>query len=206
VLISRLIAETRPLKRLIFFYCKYEDQNQNSLRAVLKAFLAQLIQIHGDILSHIYEEVSTSSELTLEALEFLKKLVGYALEGPNPIWIVIDGLDECDKREKKKILSWFKDILEAEECPGRIRLLVVSQDDGDIRKFLAKRPTMLLNGASQHQEAIEVYTRRKSSKIKAKLELPASIEKDIIELVTDRSKGKLPLRSCYSEVVVRMAY
>jgi hypothetical protein len=194
VLISRMIAETGPLKPLIFFYCKYEDRNQNSLRAVLKAFLAQLIQINPDIISHIHGEVSASSELTLETLEFLKKLVGYALEGSDPVWIVIDGLDECEKKEKKKILSWLMDILEAEECPGRIRLLVVSQDDGDIRKFLAKRPTMSLNNASQHQEAIRAYASRKSNKIKAKLELPTSIERNIIELVTDRSKGWLPLR------------
>lgn len=176
---------------MIFFYCKYEDRSQNSLIAVLKAFLAQLIQINPEVLSHIYEEVSARSELILETVDFLKRLVGYVLEGSDPLWIIIDGLDECDKKEKKKIMSWLIGILEAEEHPGRIRLLVVSQDDGDIRKLLSKRPTISLNNASQHQEAIRNYAIRKSNKIKTKLELPISIERNIVELVTDRSKGNV---------------
>lgn len=126
VIVSRLIAELQPLKPLIFFYCKHEDRNRNSLKAVLKAFLAQLLRINPEVLSYIHEEVSMISELTLETLDFLKKLVGYAMEGSDPIWIIIDGLDECEKKEKKKFIAWMMDMIKAEECPGRIRLLVVS--------------------------------------------------------------------------------
>ncbi|KAE8449030.1 hypothetical protein EG329_008618 [Mollisiaceae sp. DMI_Dod_QoI] len=189
VLVSRVIAETRPVKPLIFFYCKYEDRSQNSLIAVLKGFLAQLIHLNPEVLSHIHEEVSKSSELTLETQKFLEKLVECALETSEALLIIIDGLDKCDKKEKKKIMSWFRSLLEAEDCPGRLRLLVVSQDEGDIRQYLAKRPSISLSDALQHQNAIRAYASRKAAKIRAKLELPVSTEKAIIELVTNHSKG-----------------
>ncbi|CZR51266.1 uncharacterized protein PAC_01141 [Phialocephala subalpina] len=71
VLASRLIAEARDLKSPIFFYCKHEDRSRSSLAAALKGFLAQLIRLNSEVISHIYEECFRSSELTLETLDFL---------------------------------------------------------------------------------------------------------------------------------------
>jgi len=98
----------------------------------MKGLLAQSIYINTDIISYVYEECSNSRELVLESLEFLKKLLGYTLEGSNPIWIVLDGVDECEKKEKKNMLSWITTLVMSEEQPGRIRVLIVSQDEGVI--------------------------------------------------------------------------
>jgi hypothetical protein len=189
-----VIAATKDSKggSLIFFYCKHEDKSRNSLAAVLKALLAQLLRVNPEVLSFVYEECSKSSELTLESLETLKKLVEYALEGTQPIWIILDGLDECDKKEKKRILTWIAAIVKSEDPPGRLQVLIVSQDEGDIRKSLTKRAFISLHDAPQHQEAIRTYATRKSIKLRQKFELSRSTERDIISIVTTRSKGELP--------------
>lgn len=105
---------------------------------MLKRFLAQLIRFNVDVLSYIYEDCWKSNELTLESLNFIKKIVEYALEGPQSTWIIIDGLNECEKKEKKKILTWITASLKSEVQPGRSRVIIVGQDDGDIRKFPTK--------------------------------------------------------------------
>jgi hypothetical protein len=193
VLASRVIAATKDSKRgsLIFLYCRHQDKSRNSLAAMLKALLAQLLRVNPEVLSFIYEECAKSSELTLESLEPLKKLAEYALEGTQPIWIILDGLDECDKKEKKKILTWITAIVKSEDPPGRLRVLIVSQDEGDIRKSLTKRPSISLHDAPQHHEAIRAYATRKSIKLRQKFELSGSTERDIINIVTARSNGEL---------------
>jgi hypothetical protein len=179
---------------VLFFYCKNDDR-RNCLAAVLKGLLAQIVEINNEIFPYVYDECSKCSELALESLEFLKKLVECALEGTNPIWIVLDGLDECDRREKKKILSWFTTLVKSENLPGRIRVLVASQDEGDIRKQLIKRPCISLNESSQHKQAISIYATKKARKIIKKFELseapvagPSVTE--IVNLVTERAQGE----------------
>lgn len=142
-----MISEAKKLSLPIFFYCKHEDRARNSLTAVLRGFLAQLIHLNPEILTYIHDECSKTSELTLETLEFLKRLVGYAMEGSKTMWMILDGLDECEKKEKKKILTWATDMVENEEHIGRLRLLIVSQDEGDVRKSIRGRPTISLNEA-----------------------------------------------------------
>jgi hypothetical protein len=180
---------------VLFFYCKNEDRSRNSLAAILKGFLAQIIFINAEIAPYVYDECSKSSELTLDSLEFLKKLIECALEGPRPIWIVLDGLDECEKKEKKKILTWITTLLKSEDQPGRLRVLLVSQDEGDIRRHLMKRPFISLHDSPQHKQAIRMYATRKASKIAKKFDLSRGMaskpsESDIIRLVTERAQGK----------------
>jgi hypothetical protein len=159
--------------------------------------LAQIIYINIEILPYVYDECSKSSELTLDSVDFLKNLVESALDGPDTIWIVLDGLDECERKEKKKILMWITSLVKSEQQPGRIRVLIISQDEGDIRKQLAKRPFISLNEAPQHKQAIHTYATRKAIKIREKFGLSESkalepSELRIITLVTERAQGKKP--------------
>jgi hypothetical protein len=113
----------------------------------------------------------------------------------NPIWIVLDGLDECEKKEKKKILTWITTLVKSEDQPGRLRVLVVSQDEGDIRRQLSKRPFISLHETPQHKQAIRTYATRKASKIAEKFDLHEGqalgpSESEIINLVTERAQGE----------------
>jgi hypothetical protein len=107
---------------------------------------------------------------------------------------VLDGLDECERKEKKKILMWITSLVKSEEQPGRIRVLIISQDEGDIRKQFAKQPLVSLNEAPQHKQAIRTYATRKAIKIREKFGLSESkalepSELSIITLVTERAQG-----------------
>jgi Cdc6-like AAA superfamily ATPase len=198
VLASRVIEELEYSKDAIFayFYCKYGDQQRNSLGAILKALLTQFISRDGSTTSYIYEECSKSNEAKIESLELLKRMVETTLEGVKKIWMIIDGLDECEKKERKKILAWVTTILkmEADGNSTRLRIFLVSQDEGDIRRNLPKSASSIsLNDMPQHQEEIRSYTSRKLAKLKIKFDLPTAVEKDAVDAVTERAQGKYQL-------------
>ena len=63
-MIASLIIE--ELKRInsvtvAFFYCKYSDDQKNSLIAVLRGILGQMVQQSEEILSFVYEKVCYST-------------------------------------------------------------------------------------------------------------------------------------------------
>jgi len=149
-----------------------------------------LTYIRPEVLAYIYEECSKSNELTLEIQNFLIKLVEYSMEGSQPLWIIIDGLDECDRKEKK-IMTWVMAMVNAETNTGRIRLFVISQDDGDMRKVLTKNHVISLSNTAQHEEAIRMFAAKKSVKLKEKFDLTSDAERNITEIITVRSKGEL---------------
>jgi hypothetical protein len=78
------------------------------------------------------------------------------------LFIVIDGLDECEQAERKLLLDTFMDIVTQceQDDPGKLRILVVSQDYSDIKRSLEKHvlKTVALS-ASDNESDIETYVR-----------------------------------------------
>jgi hypothetical protein len=54
------------------------------------------------------------------------------------VFIIIDGLDECEQVERKQALDTLMGIATRcdQEDPGKLRLLIVSQEFADIRRVL----------------------------------------------------------------------
>ena len=111
------------------------------------------------------------------------------------VMIIIDGLDECGREEKKSLIVWFKALTEtvADENPGQVRCLFVSQDDGDIRKFLITVPEIHIRPEDNRTD-IEAYIKHKAMDIQEKFELPDLRRDQIVAKVGERSEGKSTLR------------
>ena len=189
VLASLIIEEIRKMGRasLTFFYCKYGDNQKNSFLYVLRSTLAQLIQQNEHLLSYMYEKCSSSNEVTLESLGLLKELTTLAIKSTPYTYVLIDGLDECETGEAKKIIIWFNSILGS----GTFRLMYVSQRD-NFEKLFDRAYTLSLDPlhCGEHQKDIEAYASHWSSKIGQKFELPPVLEEQIVTKVTERSKGE----------------
>ena len=79
-----------------------------------------------------------SGESCLQTISLAKELLTTAFQSMDPVMLIIDGFDEYKRDKKSVVTTWFKSIIEttAEETPGKLRGLFVSQDDGDIRRLL----------------------------------------------------------------------
>lgn len=128
-----------------FFYCKHNDNQKNSFVAILRGLLIQLALQNEDLLAYIYERCASSNEFTLESPNQLKELVELSLNSCENVYIVVDGLDECEEAEEKKTAIWFRGMVAAaaNNASKTLHLLFVSQRDGVLDSILAKASIMV---------------------------------------------------------------
>jgi hypothetical protein len=157
---------------------------------MLRSLLAQLIRLAPGILPYVYGEISASVERVLGSPETLMMLLENIVARVRELWVVLDGLDECEKKERKKILSWGSKIC-LEQAAG-VKILLTSQDKADIRVALSSVPksSSIYLHAPGHQEDIRAYVTRKAAKRKKQFDLPIEIEQDIVYKVDRHANGK----------------
>ena len=176
---------------LAFFYCKYNDNQKNSFTSVLRGILIQLVRQNEDLLSYVYDACCSSSEVTMDSPSRLKDLVETSLTSCSNCCIIIDGVDECEESEEKKILAWFLGIIEkiSQHDAVTIRLLFVSQRDKVTENLLAKAAVIPLD-SRYHQEDIRAYARHWSEKLQRKFGISESSASQISTAVADQAKGE----------------
>lgn len=157
---------------------------------MLRGLLAQLIILAPDVLPYVYGEASASIERVLGSPETLMMLFDFVLGRLQKLWLVLDGLDECEKKERKKVLSWVSKIT-SDQSPTRVQVFITSQDKSDLRHAnspLSGSPSISLHEAG-HQDDIRAYVSRKAAKRRQQFDLPTEIEQDIVYKVTRNANG-----------------
>ena len=86
----------------------------------------------------MFKRASLSGYMVLESLNLIEYLLKTALKSLEKVYVVIDGLDKCGQKEKKKTISWFYTIIDnlTGTDPNNFRYLFFSQDNGEIEKLL----------------------------------------------------------------------
>jgi hypothetical protein len=109
-LASLIIEEARSLPdvTVAFFYCRYQDDERNTFLAVARGILAQLLHQDDNILAYLYDKASRSGQTTLSTVSLAKELLEIATKNHKKLYIVIDGIDECERDERKEIASTFE--------------------------------------------------------------------------------------------------
>jgi hypothetical protein len=132
-----------------------------------------------------------SGEMVLESPVLTKELLETALKSSENVYIVLDGLDECDAHEKRAIISWFQSIaaplLDTEL--DSIRCLFISQDDGEIGRLLSKIPAIRIKPEDVRLD-IQTYAAFWSDEIQKKFDLTNDKREAILWTVTERANGK----------------
>ena len=131
-----------------------------------------------------------SGEPFPESLALTKELLETALKSLAKVYVIIDGLDECARKEEKAIISWFRSLVGSfpKSDPDSLRCLFISQDDGDIGKLLSKIPKITMTPANTKRD-IQLYADVWSKKIQERFDLPESTREAIALTVSERAKG-----------------
>ena len=100
-----LIEESQKLPNvhLVFFYCRYNDPRRNSFVAIVRSLVLQLLHQDESLLPYLFEVASSSGESILSAPSIAKELLEIAVRAFDQVYIIVDGIDECEKAEKKLI-------------------------------------------------------------------------------------------------------
>jgi hypothetical protein len=145
----------------------------------------------SDLLQVLYETSIDSGEQSLESQVLCGTLLTIALGSVSNntcLHIVIDGVDECDSAERKKIISGITAILR-NESSGRIRAIFISQPEIDIRSLL-RNATVIRLRETDNESDISEYARRWCLKIQNKFVLAEAKRDSIHSLVCEAAGGK----------------
>jgi hypothetical protein len=164
------------------------------LVALLKRLLAQLVQTGSIRVDDIYREFSESGKLAFQSLETLMRLTETVLEHHSTSWIILDGIDECSRKERKRIITW---ALQLSKSPSltNIRVLFISQDEGDLRSLLVGVPSISLMEQLGHLNEIRVFASRKVRRLREKYGFSEELETEIIDKVVQNADGEGPITS-----------
>jgi hypothetical protein len=132
----------RGLASLGFFYCDFRDDDKKTLRGLVSSLLVQLCN-HSDPYSTIlYEFYSShddglrqaSDNALIGCLEDILKHPGQA-----PVYIMIDGLDECPNTfgmptDRERVLTFVKELVDLHL--GNLHVCITSRPEVDITNML----------------------------------------------------------------------
>ena len=205
---SLIIEEMRKIDSFDvgFFYCKYSDDRKNSFIDLLRGILIQLVQKNEEVLSHVYEACCLSREITLSSSGILKQLVEVSLRSCANVCIIIDGIDECEETEEKKIIGWFLAVFEkiTKDNAGTLRLLFISQRDKVTESLLAQAVVIPLD-SKYHEEDIQEYARHWSTKIQQKFGILKESARQICTDVAAQAQGERNSKSTVGHMYNRNA-
>ncbi len=192
-LASFIIEKLQESKQgpVVYFYCKHNQPEKRTLNSIVRGLLTQLVKIDDDLLAYIYDECASVDETKLDSTSTLEELLGLAFASQNTTFVVLDGIDECGRDEETEIVNWFQSIILQSNSHGPvgvIRLLCISQRDGNLDRLLAKAPSVSLEN-KEHQGDIEAYTRQNAGKIRENFDITLDEERSIAQNVAKTAAG-----------------
>ncbi|KAI0968627.1 putative zinc finger protein [Xylaria arbuscula] len=198
VLASFIIDEARSLKpapTVLYFYCKEGDSNQDNFGAICRTLLFQMLEQDTLLLNTLYQECCRSGQKVLSSETLTKKLLSAAFRSCKSAYIILDGLDECPREEQKRIITWFRQLVEDLPTtePERLRCLFVSRDDGRIRSLCDGLESINIRSENTKSD-IEKYNQTEANLLKNDYpSLPMEKINGIAEKVSNIAEGQFLL-------------
>lgn len=194
VLASVVIDEirSRAVVNRAFFYCKDSDSERNSYTQILRALLSQFVSQTRDLVPYYYDEAFQSGEVCLKSKKLSEKLLDFALQNLRKGFVVIDGIDECPPSDRKALLDHLLQLINRCDVtfPGKVRFMVLSREEPDIKKVLAGCETLKIT-SHDTLEDINTYVKYQASRLKSEFsELETEDIDYIIKCVLDRTDGE----------------
>ncbi|KAI0146814.1 hypothetical protein BJ166DRAFT_470922 [Pestalotiopsis sp. NC0098] len=190
-LVVQKARELRPAPTVLYFYCKHDDPERDNFVALGRSLLSQFLDHDDELLPTFYQKACRSGETVLESSSLVQELLTLAFGNCRSAYIIIDGLDECPRDQRKVITQWFRNMIENLPInePERLRCLFVSQDDGIARKDFAGLVTIKIRTEDSQQD-VEKYCRVEADKLLANHPLLTKDKVDgIARSVADSVKG-----------------
>jgi Cdc6-like AAA superfamily ATPase len=175
---------------LAFFYCNRNEAERQEPLSVLRSFVRQLSTIANEEDSvqknlrqlHIQTRLK-ASELSMDVCK------GLLLEFINlypKTTLVLDALDECDKRKRGVLIETFDYFLDHALRP--IKIFISSRPDGDIKERFKGRVNIEIQATDNHDD-IATFVQSEITKHRRWKKISPRLQEEIVETLQKRSQG-----------------
>lgn len=132
----------------------------------------QAIAWRPELTSYLDDQRQSSNEPNICRQRTAEKLTDLVYCSDNRVYIVIDGIDECALGERRSTLQFLHHLVQVNDQrgPGKLRLLIISQNEPDIEKLLATAKQLELQ-QNLNGDDIQLFVSRWTGKIGAKFRL-----------------------------------
>jgi hypothetical protein len=181
---------------LAMYYYDFRDDRKQDLRGLLSSVLVQLYdqsESYYDIISHFYLKYHNGARDN-PSDEDLARCLGELLNlsGPPPVYLIIDGLDECPRSPsslsspREEVLSFLEDLVEA-QVPN-LWICVTSRPEDDIKTILKPLAvsSVSLQDQPEQRDDIEKYIK---SVISTNRDWSADQKRLVIDTLIERADG-----------------
>jgi hypothetical protein len=119
-------------------------------------------------------------------------LLKTSLQTFRKLYVVIDGIDECEREERRQIVSFFEKAWESlpQNDNDSLRCMFISQDDNVARKDFANMSSLRVT-ESDTQSDIVAYVKARSVGIKSHLDLTTDRQQWTQDQIVKSADGKL---------------
>lgn len=123
--------------KIYYFYCQEEDSEHRTYIDILRGVLHQMVDFNDYLLPLCLEKVESSGNPTLADTETAQVLIEAFFEYNTRQYIIIDGIDECERTEARDAATFF--MGQVTKCDndikqGQLRVLFMSQPTPELVK------------------------------------------------------------------------
>ena len=131
-----------------------------------------------------------SGEAVLSSTAMAKELLTVALQS-RKTYIVLDGIDECSRDQRKDICAWFSSTVDSlpRDKMDDIRCLFISQDDGIARKDFSTIPSINI-APDDNRSDIEAFAKDWHCKITSRFGHLDDASLNFSRVIPARAQGR----------------
>ena len=134
------MAQANKSIYILYSFPTYDDTGGNTEAAVMRSLLYQLCRANQSLIPAVNKEYDARQSRSL-LLNTWDKLLETFICGSEPVYIILDGLDECEEIERKQLL---RKILGLWSNCSNLHILLASRKEVDIRQALEKNCETLI--------------------------------------------------------------
>lgn len=193
--ISRRSEHQLPQPKLCYYYCRDDESGQATqiLSALILALLEQLPGLKKTFFDW-YKQAQVSG--IFDPATNIRKLGGFlqhVVGGlDRPLFIVVDGLDECDRSSRNILLSLLRDLT---EMTPRLKVLLSSRPQEEILEQLGNTARVDLASNTERDRIIVTKT------VETRL---SYLTEDVKALVIERLSGMAQGSSIWTRSIVEL--
>lgn len=173
---------------MIFFYCKNRDPLKKTFDGIARSLIAQLLRLNPVSLGYLYETAVDSGKRHPSTFNTYGDILEHMTSVHDSLFIGIDGLDECEKNDRRLVLSLLDQMLKVSSPQAKIKIFLTSQRMNDLEHSL--KPALRFDIKCHHvKQDIKNFVHRRALELCKNVGFGPEKQSSITTEISNRSDG-----------------